>query len=134
MRLLEEASSANPVVLVDRIECIASTCHSAWYSYTVLILGEVGLMWSEASKDYREMMRGAVEFLDGLAASGEYDMRYRGKDIEKLCAALQGYYNENGAGSLLIPYYELSDTDRAKVRVVVRTYLAMRKVMEGARR
>lgn len=117
---------------MDRLESIASACHAARYAFTVFVMRDGAIPWSECSKQYRDLMTGAVAFLDSYVDSTDVDTGFNGTGIEELCVVLQAYLNEHYGNERSLPYFEMPENERKKVRIVVKTYLAMRKVMEGS--
>lgn len=149
---LEAVVRAHPTVRLDptaaeefvghelrRRERIAAACHSAWYAYTVLGLGEPGEPWVSAPEWQRQSIRSAVEFWEGqLPALAHLS---RPALAEALCPLSHenwtrdklrdgwtyGEVKDADAKThpCLVPYEDLPEAQRLKDRVVVECFLAM---------
>jgi hypothetical protein len=120
-----------------RTKIIAAACHSAWYAYTVLALGEPGEPWTTAPEWQKSSILHAVAFWDALDTDA--------LPFEKVCAASHvAWMKERTRGGwiygtvkdpekkthpCLVPYEELPEAQRKKDAVVVQTYLALRSLV-----
>lgn len=131
-----------------RTAIIAAACHSAWYAYTVLALGEEGQPWERAPAWQKESIISAVKFWDKFAlnlvgqdTSPEAHALLREKLPE---ASHENWVNykvnlgwvhgpvkdpERKEHPCLAPYDTLPEEQRTKDQVVVEAYLALRQYM-----
>lgn len=121
----------------QRSEVIAAACHSAWYAYAVLALGEAGDPWERAPEWQKSSILHAVAFWDALDTDT--------LPFDKICAASHvAWMNERlrtgwvyglvkdpekKTHHCLVPYEELPEAQRLKDAVVVRAYLALRTLL-----
>lgn len=124
---------------MNRTEIIAAACHSAWYAFTVLGLGEPGETWSAAPEWQRSSIRHAVAFWDALPD----DLPF-----EKVCAASHvSWMNhktregwvwgpvkdaEKKEHPCMVAYEELPPEQRKKDAVVVSAFLELKKLLPTA--
>lgn len=115
------------------IEILAAACHSAWYAYSVLALGEAGQEWEQAPEWQRESIRSAVRFWafnrgreDLERVSHENWMRERLASGWRLGPVRDA---EARTSPCLVPYDELPEPQRRKDLVVVQAFRAVFREM-----
>jgi hypothetical protein len=114
----------------SQIEVIAAACHSAWYAYTVLALGEEGDEWGCAPEWQKDSIRDAVRFWLSLGPDAS--------DIER--KSHENWMRQRLAGGwrfgpvkdtyakthpCLVDYSSLPETQRKKDTVVVQAFRAV---------
>lgn len=131
----------------QRAEVIARACHSAWYAYAVIGLGEEGEPWDSAPEWQKESIRDAIRFWDKecgeFLASTEPPEGYTLSQWARVNLPMLSHENWMNHKKLtgwtygekkdvndqthpcMLPYEELPEAQRKKDRVVVETYLAM---------
>lgn len=128
----------------DRVEILAAACHSAYYAYTVLALGETGQPWAHAPKWQKDSMRDAVDFWDVEFAAMREDTPLEEK-IEILAPLSHENWLEYKGGEgwvygeekdpvkkthpCMVPYKELPYDQKQKDTVVLHAYLALRPLV-----
>ncbi|WP_414639273.1 RyR domain-containing protein [Archangium sp.] len=113
-----------------QIEVIAAACHSAWYAYTVLALGEKGEEWLHAPEWQKESIRDAVRFwlrmgpaaVDIERKSHENWMRQRLDSGWRFGPSKDA---EAKTHPCLVDYAELPESQRKKDTVVVQAFRAV---------
>lgn len=126
------------------VELLAAACHSAWYAYTVLALGEQGKPWSSAPDWQKESMMNAVQFWDVECAAFP-----EGMPLEEKVKTLAPLSHENWmeykkdegwvygetkdpekkTHPCLVPYDKLPHDQKVKDIVVLHAYLALRPLV-----
>lgn len=133
-----------------RESLIAAACHSSWYAYTVLALGEEGEPWATAPEWQKESIRNAVDFWDRTLAEiigNEDPMGLNDLDLLRKTLPEKSHQNwmehkaadgwvygpikdpEKKTHHCMVPYGDLPEDQRKKDLVVIETYLALR--LEG---
>lgn len=139
----------------EKTEILAAACHSAWYAYTVIGLGEDGEPWDKAPDWQKDSIRDGVRFWEGQlkgfkATAGSFDTEqdYEAAVVEWARRHLPERSHENwmlhkrnhgwvyGAEKdvekkthpCMVPYSDLPEEQRAKDVVVVEAFLAVRSV------
>jgi hypothetical protein len=112
----------------QRCEVIAAACHSAWYAYTVLALGEAGAPWDTAPGWQRASIRDAVAFWD-LASHG-----CTVAELRKTLPAQSHVFRTvdpaiKKTHHCMVPYADLPEEQKAKDTVVVEAYIAIRQAL-----
>ena len=127
-----------------RVELLSAACHSAWYAYTVLALGEDGEPWESASEWQKESIADAVQFWDVECAAFPENTPLEEK--VKLLAPLShenwmDYKSDDGwvygdvkdpekkTHPCMVPYDKLPHDQRMKDVVVINAYLALRPLV-----
>lgn len=130
------------------IELLACACHSAWYAYTVLGLGEDGQPWERCPQWQSESLMFAIDFweekINELTKQAGKEL-----DNEELANRLSPLSHDNWmtykmshgwvygetkdpkrkTHPCIVPYEELPESQRLKDRVVVVAFLSMRSVL-----
>ena len=126
------------------VELLAAACHSAWYAYAVLALGEPGLPWQSAPEWQKESLMDAVQFWDVECAALPENMPLEEK--VKILAPLSHenwmeYKKDEGwtlgeekdpvkkTHPCMVSYDELPHDQRMKDTVVLHAYLALRPLV-----
>jgi len=134
---------------MNRNEVIARACHSAWYAYTVLALGEEGQPWESAPEWQRESILSVVGFWD-FSVVLQFPDEIPSPEIVSDWARseLPSLSHENWAKArkeagwvygevkdadkkthpCLVPYNDLPKNQRMKDTVVLEAYLALREM------
>lgn len=128
----------------DRKEILAAACHSAWYGYAVLALGEPGEPWESAPKWQKTSMRDAIDFWDVECAAMRDDTPLEEK-IRILAPLSHVNWMEHKKSEFwvfgkekdpvkkthpcIVPYEELSHDQKMKDEVVLQAYLALRPLV-----
>ena len=119
-----------------QVEVIAAACHSAWYAYTVLALGEEGDEWGRAPAWQKESVRDAVRFWLSLGAdtsdierkSHENWMRQRLEAGWRLGPVKDVQARTHPC---LVDYASLPEAQRRKDAVVVQAFRAVSREVLG---
>lgn len=129
----------------DQIELLAAACHSAWYSYAVLGLGEDGDPWNSAEQHQRESMIKGVEFwerridkeeilnlnlstLADMYSEVSHDEWVRHKE-ENGWRYGPNKHPELKEHPCMVPYEDLPEEQRAKDKAVLVAYLSLKKII-----
>lgn len=135
-----------------RIEILVAACHSAWYAYAVLALGEPGEPWDAAPEWQRESIRDGVRFWDLWART------YERQVAQATCSeevrdnfAKASHTNwvdhkmregwtygevkdvETKQHPCLVKYEALPEAQKKKDRAVIQAYFAVRSALPGQR-
>ena len=130
---------------INRTDILVAACHSAWYCYTVLALGEPGEPFATAPRHQMTSLIDGIDFWDQKIK----DLKLEGKaenDIIRILAPLshmnwvdyklsQGWtYGpskdvEAKTHPCIVDYDKLSESNKKKDEVVLRAYLAIRRAM-----
>jgi len=134
-----------------RKEILARACHSAWYVYTVLGLGEEGEPWDTAPEWQKASILDAVGFWDRqmvelvsdpymyeehllVWARKNLPLRSHRNWMNRKCADGWTYGETKDAKTkthpCMVPYDDLPEADKIKDLVVVEAYLALRSLPE----
>ena len=130
----------------NRNAIIAAACHSAWYGYTVLALGEEGQPWETAPEWQKASIMDGVEFWDkwvaDVQAKGTVSFDTARKELPPL--SHQNWLKHKKADGwhygtkknvdakihpCMVPYSDLPASQKKKDHVVVEAYLAMIQVI-----
>lgn len=133
------------VMKISRNEVIAAACHCAWYSYTVLALGEAGEPYATAPKWQIRSIAEGINFWDtkmkelNLEGKAESDivqvlsplshMNWMDQKISEGWVYGSVKDAEHKTHPCLKDYSKLPQEQKKKDEVVIRAYLAMRKAM-----
>lgn len=139
---------------------IAAACHSAWYAYTVLALGEEGEPWGTAPDWQKDSIRNAVTLWDGHVSARLLEMMTpppEGANHESIESwardnlpelshknwmthkASEGWIYgevkdpEKKTHHCMVPYGDLPEDQKKKDLVVVEAYLAVFSELEDSR-
>lgn len=130
-----------------RIEILAAACHSAWYAYTVLALGEEGERWARAPAWQQRSIREGVRFWDDYVdAHTQAVARGPREEVYAMLAAashdnwmnlkqVEGWVYgevkdpEKKTHPCMVPYAELPEAQRKKDEVVLQAYFAVRPLL-----
>jgi len=122
------------------VDTIAAACHSAWYAYAVLALGEEGEPWDSAPEWQKSSIRSAVAFWhslwDGDADKARREMPEASHTNWCSHKEREGWVYgeekdpEKKTHHCLVPYADLPEAQRKKDLVVVEAYIAMRQSLK----
>ena len=130
---------------IIRNEIIVAACHSAWYAYTVLSVGEPGEPFVTAPKWQIRSLADGINFWDAKMKELNLDGKAE-NDVVQILGPLSHMnwsdhkYSEGWSyGPLkdaehkthpcLVDYDKLPDLQKKKDEVVIRAYLAVRTAM-----
>jgi hypothetical protein len=128
----------------QRVEILAAACHSSWFSYTVLGLGEPGEPWPTAPDWQKDSLRAGVKFWDAKCAEQETEMPF--ESMIRLLAPLshvnwmahkkaEGWVYgpekdpEKKTHHCMVPYNDLPEDQKKKDAVVIQAYLSVRATL-----
>ena len=130
---------------IIRNDVIVAACHSAWYAYTVLGLGESGEPLVTAPRWQKRSIAEAIEFWDTKMT----ELNLEGKAENTIVTVLSPLSHMNWCDHkiadgwsygpikdpegkthpCLVDYDQLPESQKKKDEVVIRTYLAVRTAM-----
>lgn len=132
----------------QRTDALARACHSAWYAYTVLALGEDGEPWETAPDWQKASIREGIRFWDEKMETGEV-FRDPSTSIDEAIHFLAPLSHENWmkhktangwvygetkdpekkTHPCMVAYGDLPEDQRKKDEVALHAYLAVRKAI-----